>query len=539
MEKKAILFCDDNTGIVEFAQFLNKDGWTILSNGKTAEILKDNNISFKIEHAFDATPRNIQDSTLLIQKILKTKILGNDNPFDNPDEENNYFIVCVNFDPLSSSFESIPKVGIGSPALDSFRSTVIRNCCTNFSNVLILTDPNDYKECIIEVRTENMQQSFRMYLAGKALNMISAYDSANANAILQNNPFAQSAFFTYMTMPYKKHLELKKGSNSCQKAVVYQLGSDGGALAGFRKIHGNDVTHKIVADTSFAWEQICSLYENLKVSSAVNSETSEGYPYTTQFTPLTGTVYSVLVKYRTVVGAGLDTNVRDSFKKTLSYDMDSNIHSTFATSAVIDADAAREIAQITFSAVMAPSFTEEAKQILSANPETRLIIATRPSSPTIDALVMDGGVIVQDADKKLFDKWTVPTKTRPTQKQCDELAFGMCLAKATKSYSGVCIKDYSVVGIASSYSSRFKALGSVLFEAKQTYKIHSIEDDIIADVLVADTEIELCEPVKEMIEKGVKAILQTGGHPNDKEFIDYCDEHNVAMIFTGVKHTKY
>lgn len=539
MDKKAILFCEDNTGIIEFATFLEKTGWSIFSNGTTAEILKENNIPFKIEHAFDASPRNISDSSLLIQKILRTKIMSEGNPFDSPDEESNYFIICINLDPLDSSFEFFSKVGQGNPALYSFRTTLMRNCCTNCQNVLILCDPADYKECLIELRTDDIQDSFRMYLAGKALNMVSAYDSANANAILINNPFHGSSYLNYLTMPYKKAFELKHGMNPNQNAVIYQLGSEGGAFTGFKKLHGKEITHRILSDANFAWNQICILYENLKTSSTLPSENFEGYPYTTQFTALTGTVYCILVKYNVVVGASIDTNVTDSFKKTLSYDLDSTIHSTLGCSAVIDADAANEIIKYDFSAIIAPGFTNEAKEILSRNENTRLISATRPANSAFSASIIDGGVIVQSIYRKLFEKWVVPTKTRPTQKECDELAFGMCIAKSAKSYACVCVKDFAIAGMASSYTSRFKSLGNALFEAKQTFKLHPTEDNVIADVLISDSAIELCEPLKELIDNGLKAIIQSGGHQNDKELIAYCDEHNVAMIFTGITHYNY
>jgi len=539
MVKKAILFCENNDNILDLANFLYKSGWEIYSNGTTADILKENNIPFKIEHALDSTPRNISESGLLIQKILRTKLSSSDQPFETPDEDNNVFLVCVNFDPLEAAFETIPKIGRGSPALTSFRTTMIRNCCTNFQNVLILTDPIDYTETLIELRTDDVQTTFRMYLAGKALNMVAAFDSANATAILSHNPFAVDQNVNYMTMAYKKKMELHHGANSYQKAVIYQAGSDGGSLSGFKKIQGREITHKIVADTSFAWEQVCLLYDNLKTLSAVKSENCDGYPYTTQFTPLTGTVYTVMVKYRLVVGAGLDTNVTSSFQKTLSYDLDSTTHSTLACSAVIDKVAALEMVKYEFSAIIAPGFTEEAKTILAENRGIRLITANRPSSSPVSVLILDGGCIIQNDDKQLFDKWIVPTKARPDQKLCDEMAFGMSIAKHAYSYANVCIKDNAVVGISSCQSSRFKSLGSVSFEARQTFKLHPTEDGVVADVLCCDSTIELCDPVKELIDSGVKAIIQTGGHPNDQQFIDYCDEHNVAMIFTGVTHTSY
>lgn len=539
MEKKAILVCENNTGIVEFAQFLEKAGWTIYSNGKTADILKQNDISFKIEPAFSNAPRNISDSTFLIQRILKTKVSGTDSPFESSDNENNYFIVCINFDPIYSSFETIPKVGIGNPAINSYKAALIRNCCTNFSNVLILTDPADYKEALIEIRTDDIQHIFRIFLAGKALNLISAYDAANSVAMTKNNPFFTSPFPNFLVLPYKKTLELSQGPNPQQSSVLYQLGSEESALSGFRKIQGKEVSHKCVVDTSLAWKQVSTLYENLKTQASVPSETCEGYPYTTQFTPLKGTVFSVLIKYQVVVGAALDTNVLDSFKKSLSPDPDSNNKASLACSAVIDADSAREIINLNLEDVIAPGFTDEAREILNQKPELRLFLANMITTNIPTGVILDGGIIATTPDKKLYEKWVIPTKNRPNQKQVDQLALGMIISRNAPSYASILIKDNSMVGIGAGFTSRVKSLENVLYEGKQTFKIRPSDDNKIADVLVCDTSIALTDAVKEMIDRGVSAILQTGGHPQDAEFISYCDEHNISMVFTGTTHYNF
>ncbi|MCF0241337.1 MAG: hypothetical protein HUK25_01795 [Treponema sp.] len=539
MIKKALLVCEDNTGIIDFAQFLIKSGWSIFSNGKTAELFKENNIPFKTESAFNLSSHPIHDCSALMQKILQTRIIDSTSPFENSDDENNFFIVCLNFDPIVAHFNPILKSGVPSSSLYSFTASLIRNCCTNYPNVLILTDPKDYKEALIEIRTEDIQPAFRTYLTGKALNLVSAYDAANAIAILKNNPFNTSSFLNYLTLPYKKKLELHHALNPQQEAVVYQLGGDEGSLSGFKKIQGKELTFKCSIDTSFAWDQVSALYDNLKNQTSVKSLTSEGYPYTTQFTPIKGTVFSVLVKYKKVVGAALDSNVLDSFKKTVSPDPDSNNKASLACSAVIDADSAREMLNYNLEGIIAPGFTEEAKDILSHIPETRLIIANLPASKSMGGTIIDGGVISFTPDKNLYEKWVIPTKNRPNQKQVDQIALGTLIASTASSYASVLIKDNSVVGVGAGFTSRSKSLENVCYEAKQVFKSHPTDDNKIADVLVCDTSIGLTEAVIEMIERGVSAILQTGGNPQDQEFINYCDEHNVAMVFTGMTHYTY
>lgn len=540
MIKKAILYVDNFDNLIDFAEFLVHDNWTIFSNGRTAELLKRNNIPYKIESAFDANNHNFIENSSIIKKLLRTTLnTSSDNIFDNSDEDNNYFLVCVNINPYEVKFNTNQKSNPQATNINSLLSTILNSAITNYKNVLVLTDPTDYKEATIQMKTSNIQDDYRLYLAGKGLNLLSAYYSASSYEILIDNPYNTSPYANYYTLPYSKITDLHYGTNEQQSAAVYQLSPNFGALSGLKKLQGRELTHKIISDSCFAWEQIAKLYDNFKTQFAVKSENCDGYPFITQFTPLTGTVFTVVVKYKLVVGAGIDTNIIDSFKKTISYDPDTINHASLGCSAVIDEDAAKEIAKYNFSSVVAPGFTEDARQILSEDRGVRLIMATRSPKNNRTASVVDGGIIVQSCDKKLFDKWLVQTKTRPNQKLVDELAFGMTVAMTAHSYTAVAIKDNAIVGIASGLASRKKSLENVCYEAKQTFKIHPTDDNKIADVLVCDSSIELCEAVKDMIDRGLESILQTGGTPNDKELIDYCDAHGVSMIFIGMTHHNY
>lgn len=539
MSKKAVLYTENTEGILELAQYLNKNDWTIYSNGKTAELLKNNDIPVKTEPAFDNGPRNMSQSSELMNKVLATRLdPESDSPFETNDFENNVFLICVNIFPQEFTFETIPEKG-SENGLNTYLTSLIRNSTINYRNVLILTDPEDYKEAIIQLRTDSVQNSFRLYLSGKALNMVSAFDSANANAILNFSPFSKTSYHKYLTLPFAKMYELHYGANPHQTAALYKLTDSDIGLGGFRKLQGRELTHKIIVDTTFAWNRVSAVYEYLKTQSSVKSTNCDGYPYVTQFSPLTGTVFTVLVKYNLIVGAGLDTNVLDSFRKSLSNDPDSINHSCLACSAVIDAEAASEIVKYDFSGIVAPGFTEEARNIFADKSSIRLVLATRSAYHITQAVNLDGGVIVQSEDSKLFEKWIVPTKTRPTQHLADEMAFGMILSMSAHSYTSLIVKDNSVAAISSGFSSRIKSLQNSLYEAKQTAKMHNEEDGKIGDILVCDSVIDLCEPVKEMIDRGISAIIQTGGNPNDQEFIDYCDEHNVTMVFTGMTHHNY
>ena len=131
------------------------------------------------------------------------------------------------------------------------------------------------------------------------------------------------------------------------------------------------------------------------------------------------------------------------------------------------------------------------------------------------------------------------------------MVFGMLLAMGARSYSAILLKQNSICGIAQGCTSEKNAMDGVYYEAlKHTERINGIENagpgvsseidrKNLGEILVSDSSIPLCDSTKKLIDGGVKAILQTGGTPYDDEFIDYCNEHGVVMVFTGMTHLSF
>ena len=245
------------------------------------------------------------------------------------------------------------------------------------------------------------------------------------------------------------------------------------------------------------------------------------------------------------------TNVLDSFKTTFTYDALSTADVVFACSAVINGDAAEEILKGNFAAIVAPSFTTEAKQILSKNKKTKLVPSSKITNIDLEARFINGGILVQTKDNTLFNHWNVRTKNRPSQLQTDEMVFGMLLAMGARSYSAILLKQNSICGIAQSCTSVRRAMDGVWYEALKHIERdnglpgddfhlhHEIDNSNVGEILVCDAAIPFGEVPKMLIDSGVKAILQTGGTSSDDEFIDYCNEHGVVMVFTGMTHLSF
>ena len=552
MTKRAVIHVENTENLVEFAEFLASEGWIILSANKTEEILRKQKIPVTKENALSESNLYMADTSKLIRRVMLTKYHEEDEPYiSHPDaDENNIYIICMNVLPainpsiVSKQFDNqlCPN--------NFFVSTVLRNAFKNYDNLLILTDPADYKEAMIQIRTGSISKDFRTYLAAKALNMVSAYDAGLSASILQSPKFNEM-FMNYMTLPFKREQQLHCGMNTQQSAYLYKSPSEEGSVGNFLKFQGKDLSYTLVYDISYAWRQINTLFALLKDQLTVKSSNSDGYEFTTQFTPLTGTVFSLAVKFGTILGASHATNVLDSFKATFTYDTVTTVDTVFACSAVINAESAEEIVKGNFAAIVAPSFTTEAKQILSKNKKTKLVPSSKVTNIDMEGRFINGGLLVQTKDTTLFNHWKVKTKNRPSQIQTDEMVFGMLLAMGARSYSAVLLKQNSICGIAQGCTSEKRAIDGVWFEAlKFTERVngisgesfglrHDLDTSNLGEVLVSDGVIPFCDSTKKLLDSGVKAILQTGGTSSDDEFIDYCNEHGIVMVFTDITHYSF
>jgi len=546
MVKRAIIHVENTEGVLDFAKYLSTAGWTILSANKTEDLLRSEKIPVIRETGLVETNHFVIETSGLVQNILMTKYDREEKFISSNLDENNIFIVCINITPEMNPNLTSSKFNTQVIPQNFYITSLLRSAFSNYNNVLIITDPADYKEAMIQLKTDNISKEFRLYLAAKALNLISAYDAGLSASILQGQQF-NIQFMNYLMIPYKKNMLLGEGANSQQKSYLYKSPSESGALNGFLKLQGKELTHNIIRDISFSWERISTLYEILKNQYTVKSTNCDGYDFTTQFTPLTGTVFTIAAKYNSIVGAALSTNIVDSFKKAHEYDSYNIKDVVIACSAVIDAAAATEMVKCDLSAIVAPSFTVEAKQILAENKNIRLVPSAKVAVTSLDGTLVNGGLLLQTRDKSLFNHWYVKTKNRPSQFKTDEMAFGMLLVMGTHSYSAVLLKDNVVSGIAQGCTSTNRALTVAYNDAKERIernKDNQTQDNpdlvnSIGDILICDSTIQFDEPVKRLIDNGITAIIQTGGTPADNDFINYCDERGVVMVFTDMTHISF
>ena len=538
MTKQAIIHVDNTEGLVDFAKFLADTGWSILSANRTEEILKKAKIPVAREQALVENNLYLNDTSGLIQRIMASTFI--DEPGSPANQASgNIGLICMNVLPTIHNINSEKKFKEVTRPFNFYISTILRNAFLNFENILVICDPADYKEAMIQLRTDNIEKKFRIYLAAKALNLVSAFDGGIASSILMNTE-NQKNFLNYLTYPFEKQYILPKGANQHQSSCLYRFPGGTGTVGSLQKQQGKELSYNTISDISFAWEQICMLSHNLKNQFSVKSTNCDGYNFETQFTPITGTVFTIAVKYKSILGACISSSTVNSFKNTFSYDSENIKRVTLASSAVIDETAAQEIVNGHFVAVVAPGFTQGAKDILSQDKKTELIQISRILSSDYEMELINGGLLFQTKDKVLFDHWDVKTKTRPGQVLADQMAFGTLLSMGSRSFSAVLVKDNTVVGISQACKSSIRAVDVALSEAL-LHKNQNPENMQLnlADVLVCDSPTPLCDSIKQLADLGLKAIIQPGGSQNDEEFINFCNDHLISMIFTNMPHISY
>lgn len=539
MNKVAIIHVENTDNILEFSEFLVSEGWTLLSANQTEDFLKKNKVPVIHEESLVDSTIHKSDASNIIKQILNARLPDPGNPLKMLDHNaSDIQLVCINLQPVVKNFDSLKHTPSAVKPNSFFISTVLRTCFVNYENLLILSDPSDYKEAMIQIRTDNVTPEFRLYLASKALNMVSAYDSAISDSFLMAAKNKQD-FTNFLMFPFQREANLKGGSNPQQNACLYRFPTETGALGGFTKLQGKELDYNVISDISLAWEEISALYFTLKNQFSVKSTNSDGYDFMTQFTPLTESVFTIAVKLNSIVGAALSTSAVQSFRKTYTYDKRNIKDVILGCSAVIDDIAAKEIVTCNFAAVVAPGFTAEAKQIFSENKGIRLIQTSKITITPYSLNLINGGLLIQTKDSKLFDHWHIKTKNRPSQDKTDQMAFGMLLVSGSRSYSAAIIKENSITGIAQCATSPEMAIEDAYYEAKRNLKRNDKEGEKLGDILVCDTSFKFCNIVKDIIDGGISAIIQTGGTATDEELINYCNEHDVVMVFTETTHISY
>ncbi|MGO5072545.1 bifunctional phosphoribosylaminoimidazolecarboxamide formyltransferase/IMP cyclohydrolase [Clostridium sporogenes] len=499
MIKRALISVFDKTGILDLAKFLESRDVEIISTGGTYKHLKENGVKVIDIEEVTGFPEMLDGRVKTLNPLIHGGILAirdNEEHMKVIEEKgiNPIDMVVVNLYPFFNKVEEnlgfdekVEFIDIGGP-------TMIRAAAKNFKDVVVLTDTKDYENIIDEIK-ENDQVNIktRKKLAGKVFNLMSAYDAAISNFLLEEE------YPEYLTLSYKKNMDLRYGENPHQTAAYYTSTVGKYPMKNFEKLNGKELSYNNIKDMDIAWKTVCEF----------------------------GEVACCALKHNTPCGVAIGDTVQEVYTKAYECDPISIFGGIVAFNRKVDKETAENLAKIFLEIVVAPDFDEDALEVLKNKKNLRVIKCEEKSTEGKDMAKVDGGILVQQGDNKLLEDTKVVTEKSPTEKEMKDLIFGMKVVKYVKSNAIVVVKDGMAKGIGGGQVNRIWAAKEALDRAG---------DGV---VLASDAFFPFGDVAEEAAKWGIKAIIQPGGSIRDEESIKVCNEKGISMVFTGIRHFKH
>jgi len=501
MKKRVLISVSDKSGLTEFAQFLEKNNYQLISTGGTFKHLKDAGLS----------PIQIDEVTNFPEmldgrvKTLHPKVHGgllavrdNKEHMDTVAEHGIELIdmVVVNLYPFFENAgknipldEKVEFIDIGGPSM-------LRSAAKNFKSVTVITNVEDYEKVKSEIETSgDTTLETRKTLAGKVFNLTSAYDAAISKMLLEEE------YPQYLNASYKKVSDLRYGENPHQSAAYYVSTVENGAMKDFEQLGGKELSFNNLRDMDLCWK-VVNEFKNEMACCAV--------------------------KHSTPCGVAIGNTAVETYTKTFECDPVSIFGGIVAMNYKVDAATAEELGKTFLEIVMAVDFEEKALEILRQKKNLRIIKIKNPVSDKQTWVKIDGGLLVQDCDNHFSEEIKTVTEKQPTEEQRKALLFAQRVVKYVKSNAIVVSNGTQALGIGGGQVNRIWATQQAVERAKEKFGGEL--------VLASDAFFPFRDVVDFCAEKDIKAIIQPGGSIKDEESIEAANQHGIPMLLTGMRH---
>ncbi len=523
--KTALLSVSDKTGIVDLARALAEKGVRLLSTGGTHKAIAAAGLDVTDVSDVTGFPE-IMDGRV---KTLHPKVHGGLLAIRD-DAEHQEAMKAHGIDGIDLAvinlypFEDVRAAGGDYPTtvenIDIGGPAMIRASAKNHAYVAILTDPADYPELLEQLSSDAGQTSyaFRQRLAAKAYARTAAYDA------MISNWFAEA-----LSIDTPRHRviggvlkeEMRYGENPHQTAGFYVTGENRPGVATATLLQGKQLSYNNINDTDGAFELIG------------------------EFSPEKTGPACAIIKHANPCGVATGPTLKDAYLRALACDSTSAFGGIIALNQLLDAETAEEIVKLFTEVIIAPEVTEEAKAVIAAKKNLRLLVTgglPDPRSRGITAKTVAGGLLVQSRDNGMIDdiELKVVTNRQPTAQELVDLKFAYTVAKHVKSNAIVYAKDGQTAGIGAGQMSRIDSARIAALKAEDAAKAMGWAEPMTKGSAVAsEAFFPFADGLLSAIAAGATAVVQPGGSMRDQEVIDAANEHNVAMVFTGMRHFRH
>ena len=504
--KRALVSVFDKTGLVELGHSLEGLGIEILSTGGSAKTLRDSGVSVTDVSDYTKFPEIMDGRVKTINPLVEGGILGLRDKHNKDAEDNNIkwidLVVC-NLYPFSETINkndcdlamALENVDIGGP-------TMIRSAAKNVGWVTVVVDPSDYPALAKDLSNDNsIRYETREMFSAKAFGHTAQYD------VIIHNYMKGTPLSDEFSLTYEKHSEMRYGENPHQAAAAYKISGDSSNSVLNAKIHqGKKLSYNNIMDADAAFSCLKEFEETA----------------------------CVIVKHANPCGVSKGENMLEVYKQAFNADSLSAFGGVIAMNKQCDELVAEEISKVFVEIVLAPSFTKEALEIFSTKKNLRVleIGSMKPREKLLEIRNIVGGIIVQETDTSVIQKQDLKTVTtaKPSDSEVETMLFGWKVLKHIKSNGILIVKDNTTVGVGAGQVSR---VDSVDIAMKKSGK------NIQGSILCSDAFFPFRDSIDKISNSGIKAVLQPGGSVRDDEVIEACNEHGIAMVFTGQRCFKH
>jgi phosphoribosylaminoimidazolecarboxamide formyltransferase / IMP cyclohydrolase len=521
MTKHALLSVSDKAGIIDFAQGLLGLGFTLLSTGGTAKLLRDSGIACTDVAEYTGFAEMMDGRVKTLHPKVHGGLLARRDTASHVASMQAHGIaaidvVAVNLYPFAATVanpnvsleDAVENIDIGGPAM-------LRSAAKNHATVSVVCEPADYADVLASLKAGSQTEAHRRSLAAKVYAHTARYDGMIANFLsslpLDGNPQAKHAYPQTLTVQFNKVQDLRYGENPHQSAAFYtDTVVPKGLLADYTQLHGKELSYNNIADADAAWECV------------------------RQFTQPA----CVIVKHANPCGVAIASDLPTAYAKAFSTDTTSAFGGILAFNGEVDEATAHAISKQFAEVVLAPSYSTAALAVLQAKVNVRLLTVPLLKTPVDNALEfkrVGGGLLVQSPDNhrlQVADLQCVTDK-KPSSEQLADLQFAWQVAQFVKSNAIVYCKDGMTLGIGAGQMSRVDSAKIAALKAKNAgFSLHGC-------VVASDAFFPFRDGLDVLAQAGAVAVVQPGGSMRDNEVIAAANEQGVAMVVTGVRHFRH
>ncbi|GMV53308.1 MAG: bifunctional phosphoribosylaminoimidazolecarboxamide formyltransferase/IMP cyclohydrolase PurH [Chlorobi bacterium] len=511
--RTALISVSDKTDVVALARELHQLGFSIISTGGTAALLRQEGIPVTPVSDVTGFPEIMDGRVKTLHPNIHGGLLGiPTNPAHAEQMQkhgiNKIDIAVINLYPFektvadsnSTHDDIIENIDIGGPAM-------IRAAAKNYANTLVVVNPEQYSTVLTQIRESihthaEIPLDVREKLAMEAFSHTARYDAMISSYLSTKTG---TLFPSETAIPLKQDLHLRYGENPQQQAMLY-----GRFTQSFQSVHGKELSYNNVLDVDAA-AKLCLEFTEPTVC---------------------------IIKHNNPCGVGSGTGLIDAWEKAFATDTVSPFGGIICVNTEVDEEFASHIHPIFTEVIIAPSFSDGALAILRKKKDRRLVITTvfsKTPEAGLDIRTVTNGFLIQQANARLLNsnELRVVTKRQPTSNEHQAMMFAWKIAKHVKSNAIVYAQADRSLGIGAGQMSRVDSARIAALKASDARL--SLQGCAVA----SDAFFPFADGLLQAAQAGATCIIQPGGSVRDDEVIQAANDHGLAMMFTGMRHFKH